>query len=188
MKFTLYYQGPLKSNQCKYIREHKHELRKCFHKQLKELWNQPPLNHFKDFLRNPTTLNNDTLIIKNKNFNFAPLISDKIYLVAKLGITLLRPEQPGSIITRGGDIDNRLKTLLDSLKVPSDPNSLPDNTLPDKEEDPFFCLLADDNLVTDLEINTYQLLEKSKNQDEVILLIHVKTTKLQSLLGGLDLP
>jgi hypothetical protein len=52
------------------------------------------------------------------------------------GITLLRPEAPGNIVTQGGDIDNRLKTLLDALKVPNLPNALPTGAVPEADESP----------------------------------------------------
>ena len=44
MEFTLYYCGDLKANRGA---KDKHRLRRHFHKQLKELWDQPPL------IRNP---------------------------------------------------------------------------------------------------------------------------------------
>jgi hypothetical protein len=47
VEFTLYYRGPLKANGNPV---HKHGLRQYFHKQVKELWNQPPLNRHREFL------------------------------------------------------------------------------------------------------------------------------------------
>ena len=41
-------------------------------------------------------------------------------LTCGLKILFLRKEGPGKLILQGGDIDNRLKTLLDALKMPSD--------------------------------------------------------------------
>jgi hypothetical protein len=37
--------------------------------------------------------------------------------VAEIGLTFLCPEPAGQIVAQGGDIDNRIKTLLDSLKI-----------------------------------------------------------------------
>ncbi len=50
MEFTLYYRGDLKANRGA---KDKHTLRQHLHKQLKELWNQPPLKYHLEFL-NPT--------------------------------------------------------------------------------------------------------------------------------------
>ena len=114
--------------------------------------------------------------VEDSPFRFAPLICEApLYLIADLQITLLRPESPGSIVTQGGDIDNRLKTLLDSLAVPK-AAGLPADETPQQDEDPFFCLLEDDNLVTKLSVETDRLLEQVRSPSEVILLIRVKTS------------
>jgi hypothetical protein len=48
MEFTLYYRGPLKAATGRNKRkDHKHDLRRHFHKQLKELWKLPQLSEFK---------------------------------------------------------------------------------------------------------------------------------------------
>jgi hypothetical protein len=62
-------------------------------------------------------------------------------------------------VTQGGDVDNRIKTLLDALKVPNDPSALPDGISLTEDEDPLFCLFEDDNLITSLAIKTDRLLE-----------------------------
>jgi hypothetical protein len=102
-------------------------------------------------------------------------VSEKINLIAELSITLLRPEAPGSILTQSGDIDNRLKTLFDALKVPTEPTALPNDEKPGDGENPFFCLLEDDNLITKVSVNTDRLLDKVASASEVVLMIHVHT-------------
>ena len=48
MEFVLYYRGSLKANGRP---TDKHKLRKHFHKQLSELWNQEPLINFKKTMK-----------------------------------------------------------------------------------------------------------------------------------------
>jgi len=50
------------------------------------------------------------------------------------------------LVTSGGDIDNRIKVLFDGLKMPETVSELGGVAL-ESEEDPFFCLLEDDNLI-----------------------------------------
>jgi hypothetical protein len=50
--------------------------------------------------------------------HFAPLVTDKLHLICDLKVTMLRPGEPGGVISVG-DIDNRLKTLFDALSIPS---------------------------------------------------------------------
>lgn len=170
MEFTLYYEGELKSNGNK---KHKHSIRTYLHPQLKKLWDQPPLNRESCYLKSDGPL---SVIKEIAGFKFAPLITEKFQLIAELNISLLRPEAPGSIIAKGGDIDNRIKTLFDALKVPSI-DELPEKE--PKDETPLFCLTEDDNLFTSISINTDRLLKPVKNDSEVVLLIHVKVKQLK---------
>jgi len=194
MEFSLYYRGELKSNQSSNVKEHKHQLRQRFHSQLKELWTQNPLNEFKQYLLVSSDAKpyhpaegNLSILHPKSGFIYAPLVSSRIHLIAELDILILRQDEPGKIITQGGDIDNRLKTLLDSLKIP-DANALPENVIPQADEQPFYCLLEDDNLVTRISVRTERLLEETSSRSEVILLIHVKTKQLKVLVGTLGFP
>jgi hypothetical protein len=185
MEFTLYYDGRLTANaKAKY----KHELRKHFHAQLKELWDQEPLSLVRDDLLKGSGPGQPPVVpVQRKNFEFAPLVHSKLHLVADLDITMLVPGPPGQIIRRGGDIDNRLKTLLDSFTMP-DQNQTPDGS-PDTGETPFFCLLEDDKLITGLGVKTDRLLLAGAEPDDVRLLIHIRTravvgTIFSAMLGS----
>src|SRR6266849_6098917 len=50
---------------------------------------------------------------------FVPLVRQSLALACSLDILFLRREEPGSLILQGGDIDNRIKTLFDALKMPT---------------------------------------------------------------------
>lgn len=184
MEFTLHYRGALKANRSP---AEKHQLRKHFHIQLKQLWTQRPLSIF-TYLLNPSPARGELSVIREiGKFRFAPLVSERIHLIAELEILMLRPEPPGSIVTQGGDIDNRLKTLLDALKVPAEPTALPQGATPEQGEDPFFCLLEDDSLITKISVDTDRLLELSEDPSEVVLLIHVITKQLAVLSATIGL-
>jgi hypothetical protein len=101
------------------------------------------------------------------------LVSSRLHSIAELDVVMLRPGAPGEIIRGGGDIDNRLKTLLDALKVPEG-NALPANCIPQGDEEPFYCLLEDDNLVTVVRLEADRLLD-AQNDREVLLLVRVVT-------------
>ncbi len=183
MNFTLYYRGGLKANGGT---TEKHALRKHFHLQLKQLWQQPPLTYFDSFYASGGG-HAGSIAHQIGAFRFVPLVCTGLHLVARLEITLLRPEPAGSLVVSGGDIDNRVKTLLDSLKIP-DPNALPRDANPEAGEDPFFCLLEDDSLVTELEVRTRQLLEPGTSRGEVVVLLEVHTDKTETLMEGMELP
>ncbi len=89
-------------------------------------------------------------------FRFVPLVmtGGLLKLVCKMDVTILSRDEPGAIIN-GGDLDNRMKVLLDALTVPQ-PNQWQRET-PEDDERPFFCLLDDDHLITEISIRTARL-------------------------------
>ena len=173
MRFSLHYRSELKAagNNNNRAAE-KHELRRIFHPQLKDLWTRKPLEAMAAQFLDPAY---ELSCAKEVGgLRFASLICSSHHLVGALTITFLRPEEPGKLITEGGDIDNRMKTLLDALSVPK-VAQIPSNFVPSADEDPLHCLLEDDNLVTELNIRVDRLLAPSR-PTEVILLIDVNVS------------
>ena len=164
MNFTLTYDGILKANGSP---RHKQEVRRIFHSQLKELWKGSPVDPSKEESKNQR--------VEIGDYSFFPIIPAGHEAVVELQIIMLRPGQPpGYIIGQGGDIDNRLKTLFDSLKMPEE-DEIPPNDQPESNEHPFYCLLRDDKLITSLSITTDRLLEPGKPESHVKLIIRVQT-------------
>jgi len=184
MEFRLIHQGPLKSNAGP---TDKQALRREFHRQLSVLWEQIPLKGFK-MLLNPVPGPGEISILKTVGpFVFAPLVCEAIHLVCDLEITLLRPEPPGSVITQSGDIDNRLKTLFDGLRMPKVPGEIVPGDSPATGEKPFFCLLEDDNLITKVTVVTDRLLQPTSNPNEVLLVICVNIHATQLIFKNMGL-
>jgi hypothetical protein len=75
-----------------------------------------------------------------------------------------------------GDIDNRVKTVIDCLRQPRNQLEVPND--PRDGEDPFFCLLEDDKQVHRLMVETDTLLdpqtEDSADQRKVKLVVTVE--------------
>ena len=169
MKFRLYYRGQLKPNGSP---KHKQTLRQAFHPQLKELWNHQPLNELAKNFLDPNNQELNVLVNPVGGWMFASVINTKHHLVAALDITMLRQEDPGSLIAKGGDIDNRLKTLFDALAIPN-ADQIPNSDVPREDEQPIHCLLEDDRLITGLNVTVDRLLGAETTPDEVLLIIGV---------------
>ena len=50
---------------------------------------------------------------------YRPLVRKKLGLACALDILFLRQEEPGQLVLQSGDIDGRIKTLFDALRIPS---------------------------------------------------------------------
>jgi hypothetical protein len=67
--------------------------------------------------------------------------------------------------------------MIDALRKPHNANELRGNESPGPDEDPFYCLLQDDDLVTGLSVQTDMLLSPPNGdagQNEVKLVISVE--------------
>jgi hypothetical protein len=128
-----------------------------------------------------------SLLEKRHGFVFVPLVSERIHLAAYLRILFLRPEAPGRVVGGGGDLDNRMKTPLDALKVPYEPTALPKGVIPEDGETRFYTLLRDDALVTGLEVTTDRLLEPVSEKSEVLIVVQVTTQITRAIFGNIGL-
>ena len=98
-------------------------------------------------------------------YRFVPLVQERFSLLCSLDILFLRRDIPGSVIS-AGDIDNRIKTVIDALRRPRNQEDLVDDDVnPDPDEDPFFCLLEDDKQVSHFAVETDTLLDPPTDDD-----------------------
>jgi hypothetical protein len=102
------------------------------------------------------TLDQYADMFKTGNFRFVPLVAKCFATACSLDILLLQPQGSDPLVSQAGDIDNRIKTLFDALRIPK-----PDETkglTPGEGENPFFCLLEDDALILEFHISADRLL------------------------------
>jgi hypothetical protein len=104
---------------------------------------------------------------------FLPIVRESMGLTCGMDILFLRKEDPGALVLQGGDIDGRIKTLFDALRMPWDDTEAT-HKRPDGLEYPLYCLLESDALITGFNINTDRLLTKpNSSANEVRLIINV---------------
>jgi len=192
----------------------KQVLRKHFHRQLRELWKlHPHLRRMteRDYVvlmpgvdpvwertivpahgsltKHPTAkpwiehIADDHMRLGTR---FVPLVSKMGGFTCSLDILFLRRDQPGSLVIKGGDIDNRIKVLLDGLRMP---DTLPEmGGIPlEAEENPFFCLLEDDALLTRVAITTDLLITPLATQEsvhDVMLVITATVVNPSAIFAG----
>jgi len=217
MEFHLLYQGKLRSEGGSNLgpqgrAKDKHFLRKYFHLQLRKLWELDPNlrsqgneifgreeSHGGGFRYYRITPAKNYLALGLKKYidwiaddyqriggRFVPLVSEVGGLTCSLDILFLRRDNPGSMVINGGDIDNRIKVLLDGLRLPKTVPEL--GGLPiTEDENPFFCLLEDDSLITKLSVTTDRLISpqgESEGLHDVFLDIHVTVVNPGAIFAG----
>jgi hypothetical protein len=189
LKFKLFYHGDLPPRRAATLKQI-HELRWNFHLQLGRLWSIQPLAELTDAftpLRNLATAPQPIIhgiVERISGIEFVPLVTTRLNLICDLSILFLRAQPPGRVVGHGGDIDIRLKTLLDALRMPSAQElSQAGNTTevlaPEENNWPMmFCLLQDDALVTGLSIETDRLLADDRELKTVLIVgVDIKGTR-----------
>lgn len=188
MDFRLTYEGVLMGASKSNTRaSHKHDIRRVFHSQLKRLWSVEP--YLKTALYSHRASNppaatrprlNDYLAnqYERLGYKFVPLVNEWNRLYCSLDILFLRPSMPGDLM-RSGDLDNRLKTLFDALRMPQNKDELGGYENPQEGEEPFYCLLTDDKLITKVAVETDLLLqptapEVGDNDSRLVISVQLK--------------
>jgi hypothetical protein len=197
VEFHLIYQGSLPAagqGGGKTRAREKHDMRKVFHKQLSSLWKTHPF--LIDFLKLderyqqeaegtfvtdnepiPTPVRDFSSRYARCGYRFMPLISEWFAVSCALDILFLRRDGPGSLVKHGGDIDNRLKVLFDALRMPDTCDEVCGDS-PSSDEDPFYCLMEDDKLISKVQVETNWLLtplDKGERLHDVHVIVKVKT-------------
>jgi hypothetical protein len=197
LEFRLVYQGLLRSNGDSL---EKQSIRRYLHRQLYNVWRtKHPLKG-----REKTVTVGDQYRrwgiddLANKyaipGKRLLPIVSEELALTCELDILMLRRDL-GALLT-SGDLDNRIKTLLDALRLPKPGENM------DGDEDPLYCLLEDDKLVSELRVigdhlfaEPEQVIEHPKvtptgvytaNPSHVCAIIHVKIHRTRSTFGNFD--
>lgn len=179
--------------------EHMHDLRMAFHPQLKRLWEITP------FLKTGERSGPSALLLEGDmsgggapnyqsswlakkhaqfGWKFVPLVSAELDLWCSLEILFLRPAKPGGIVTQG-DLDGRLKTLLDALAKPDANQGYESRSTNGK---PLYVLLENDRLVSKVAVESDQLLQLDQGGDEnfVRLVIRVQLRPYEMHLGNMQ--
>jgi hypothetical protein len=183
MEFRLIYGGILLGASRDNTRsKHKDEIRTVLHAQLKHLWQTSPA--LREWVRGDVPLRaQDYLAEKYQRdgISFIPLVTEGLGAGVKLDILMLRPDQPGMTLMQSGDIDNRLKTVFDALRIPL----VGEHCVPNGEKR-IFCLLANDNMVNHVSLTTDLFLGET-NVNEVRLIITVTIWPITSTMENMGI-
>jgi hypothetical protein len=214
MRLTLRYKDELAASSRSNSRvPEKHHIRQQLHAQLAVFWSQHAvLKTFdvKDLqvaTRSGGKFEVERPIVGLRNFwwryplcgiNFVPIVTEVQEAHCHIDIRIYRRVDAGGFLFEGGDLDNRLKTFFDALRVPHTKDQLPtDLGCPDtddtaKDWPPLFCLLDDDRGITKLSIESLKMLTPTPAtcghpENYVELEIDVKIVPVTPMTGTLSL-
>ena len=189
MRFKLVYRGSLRATQrdprpgTGVLAKHwdlKHAMRRQFHRQLKRLWETRPFLINNQAMETPKPYHIATLAAVNvmPPWQFVPLVTDTLSLRTKIEISLLRSDHPHLNLWSydGGDVDNRVKTIIDALRVPS-ANDGYACLVPGPGETPLYVLIEKDELFDAVCAETDHLLVVPDGEDasyaEVVIAVTI---------------
>ena len=204
MKFTLTFDGELPASGNKAKPEAKWAIRNQIHPQLAELWQTQPM--LKALRANAVVPTGNQWVSQKFQYDtdrfgglpsgspmtdtqidtcapmvfgdkaYTPLIRSSLHLSCELEILFLRKEEPGATLLQAGELDNRLKTLFDGLRLP-EPDELKAGS---PVESPLCCLMESDTLIDAVHVRTGQLLTRPGGSiREVRAVIEVKVKVLK---------
>lgn len=183
MEFCLHYYGKLKSRD---NAAGKQLIRQYLHPQIKALCRSDQFaNTFEGDIKGNRSTKEQPMYVQHNEKRYWFLISEYLKTVVDLNITILVPHQVGRIIQNGGDIDNRIKTLFDALRVPAVTSEIPSSDSFNYTIGGMYCLLQDDKLINRVSIQSYQD-HAPEDADSVKCLIEVKTKITAALYGNLN--
>lgn len=144
MEFYLSLKGPISTTKHTQV---KFQYRRYFLTQLRELQKHLCENGLPE----------EHLFSKSKmrhvqDFAFVPLVTKDAGYVVDLDIVLLSQSEPACLANYPtGDLDNILKALIDGLRMAQNANEVRKEK-PQKGENPFYCVLEDDQIIRNIQI------------------------------------
>jgi hypothetical protein len=109
---------------------------------------------------------------------YVPLIRRSLGLTCSLSIQFFRRDDPGTLFgDNRGDLDGRITTLFDALKMPNEETA---DKFPSSHAGELYCLLEDDSLISNFEVGSDRLLTATtEHPSEVLLVIEVAVNVLK---------
>ena len=125
MEIILTYEGKIPSKAKD--KEAVWEMRRSFHSQLRKLWGKPPFDVVEKIEQKVIATGKDDFRITHRDQQFVPLYGEKIGVGVELEIRLLTTHPDRKAVISAGDLDNRVKRIIDALQAPTQVGELLDN-------------------------------------------------------------
>jgi hypothetical protein len=162
MEFVLSYSGAVKSSRDRKITS---SIRKSISAQLERLGRDERLKGAFNRLSNvDNTIQGSSFFSGTR---FIPVFGVATLTTVELDITLLNGSDYHSPL-KNGDLDNRLKRVIDGLRCPLTGDEVDEGTLFDQKR--CFCLINDDSILSKISVRAFPNLSANSESDTVVLI------------------
>ncbi len=145
MEFVLTYKGriPAKASN----RDVMWDMRRSFDRQLRKLWGKPPFTILAEWEASDFAGGAPNFLIKRGTQTFVPLYGMNVGVGVSLDIKLLTGLPERKPVISAGDLDNRIKRIIDALRAAANNDELAEDLPPASR---WHCLMDDDSSVLSL--------------------------------------
>lgn len=198
MPLTLIYSGPIRSAQGNHRRSLA-VLREQFHEQLVYSVDPNLVSHI-DYLSKPAlqgTADGDRLVrapvaysftddgvvdieVQRGGNQYIPFFSRFAgqFPALALDITLFSTMSPQRVLSNAGDIDNRVKRLIDGMRLPSESEAAREQWHP--PNGPCWVAMEDDGFITQLSVKQERLLGDARS-DTVTAVVRIEVASMEAI-------
>lgn len=120
--------------------------------------------------------------IRVRGNDFVPIVRHGLRTMCRLDILFLRKGEPPGKVYQGGDIDNRIKTLFDGLRMPTKGDPLPPEGA--NRAWPMRTLLENDDLITGFSVRSERLLSTAPASKHWVSLVIDVDIRISSVTHG----
>lgn len=182
MRFKLVYDGPLPpDSRSRPLASVKAEIRRQFDPQLRELWRtHKALADFGQLNSYRSNFGPEAIAeeFRMGDSRFVPLIRRANEMFCTLDLLVLFRQEPYHSTFATGDLDNRIKTLIDGLRKPRQSSEHPSDA-----PETVYCLMDDDDRITEFQVRADQLLAPKRpdqSERDVVAVISVEVLNTDS--------
>jgi hypothetical protein len=124
------------------------DMRTAFHHQLRKLWGKVPFDILKEWEDSNFAAQAPNFLKVVGDHTFVPLYGEKIRVGVDLDIRLLTGLPEKKNVITAGDLDNRIKRIIDALQAPTQPGEMLPNMPAIRR---WHCLVENDSSVLALK-------------------------------------
>lgn len=158
-------------------------MRRDFHSQLSKLWGKEPFQVLKQWEESDFAAGAPKFTRQWRDQTFVPLLGEQIGVGARIDITLLTGMPSQKQVVSAGDLDNRIKRIIDALRVPKGESEMAIHLPPGAR---WYCLLEDDDVVTAVSARLGAFLA-SDDPSESFAFIRVSPSPLRVTMDNLGM-